>query len=192
MTPRLGSRRSALAAAFGLLLCSGCDETQPEPEVPSCELRHTGRVLQGRWTLEGRGRREGCGDRRLEGDLRLRTSMPIDVSAAAPATAGSGSFAEPEFEADAFVDRLDRADFVLSLSDADSPDAATDPGDITLIGATNGSCVAFDLRETLEDGDALDYQFDGFITASNHVEGEFHGSGPERCEVRGSFTLTIR
>ncbi len=168
---------------------AGCPDDEPEEVIPTCDDRFTGRALEGDWTLTGNGQRSACDSRRLDGALKLSTTMPISVEAAAQATTGPASGPEPSNDADAFVNRIERADYLLTLSDAADDDVADA---ITLQGGVNGSCVSFDLTEDLPGGDEIEYHFDGFIVGSNRAEGDFFGTGPGDCEVEGTFELMVR
>ena len=182
------SSRFVLAAACAAL-CACMDDADGENESPTCDMRYTGRQLEGDWTLSGSGQRHSCSSRRLDGDLRLRTEMPIAVASAPQPTSGGSSGPAPANEADAFVARIERADYLISLDD-DAADEVT--GRVTLQGGTNGSCVSFDLTEELPGGDEVVYHFDGFIVGSSTVRGEFWGDGPGECEVEGEFELSVR
>jgi hypothetical protein len=164
-------------------------DEEGEPAVPSCDDRFTGRALEGDWTLSGTGQRSECENRRLEGDLTLRTAMPIAVEAAPQATSGAPRGPEPSSEADAFVSRIERADYLLTIDDSASDDVQEK---VTLQGGVNGSCVSFDLTEELPGDDRIEYHFDGFIVGSSSARGEFWGEGPEECEVEGEFQLSVR
>jgi hypothetical protein len=164
------------ALAFGALT-AGC--TDPlgtgNPPEPSCSDPFTGRELDGDWTLSGSGMRSECESRRLEGELKLSTPMSFDVVAEEQASAPG---------ADASIGG-GRVRYVLALG-------SSAPSELDLTGEAVGACVHFTLTEELEDGDALQYDFDGFITGNNLARGEFTGRGPESCEVMGEFELTVR
>jgi hypothetical protein len=176
-------------AVFFLFALAACMDDEGVPAAPSCDDRFTGRALEGDWTLSGDGVRRECESRRLEGDLTLRTAMPIAVEATAQATSGAPTGPEPRSESDAFVSRIERADYLLTIDDTASDDVQDK---VTLQGGVNGSCVSFDLTEELSGGDQIEYHFDGFITGSSFARGEFWGEGPEDCEVEGQFELVVR
>lgn len=165
------------------LLIACQDDVSGTPAL-SCDLPHTGRVLAGEWSLTGEGKRTNCDDRRLEGSLKLESSMPIEVTSKAQATTGPATGPTTGSVADAFVMRIRRADYELALA----PGA---PKELALTGSAVGSCVGFSLTEELEDGDALHYEFNGYITGGRFVRGDFSGHGPESCEVEGTFELLI-
>jgi hypothetical protein len=171
-----------LGCAASLAACMGDDTGEP---ALTCDLANTGRALEGDWSLTGRGRREGCSDRRLEGDLTLENPRAFGVRARPEPTQGPATGPEVDFEADAFVVRIQRADYVLELEGGDD-------GVLGLQGGAVGSCVSFSLSEELEDGDRLRYRFDGYITDNHTVSGDFWGEGPESCEVTGTFQLEVR
>ncbi len=171
-----------IGCAATLAACLGDDTAEPEL---TCDLANTGRVLDGEWHITGQGRREGCEDRRLEGDLTLENPRPIEVRARPEATLGPATGPEVEYAADAFVVRIQRADYVLELEGGEG-------GVVELQGGAVGSCVSFSLDEELGRGDRLTYRFDGYITGSRTVSGDFWGEGPESCEVTGTFELEVR
>jgi hypothetical protein len=171
-----------LGCAVSLAACMGDDTAEP---ALTCDLANTGRALDGEWSLTGKGRREGCDDRRLEGDLTLENPSAFGVRSRPEATQGPATGPEVDFEADAFVVRIRRADYVLELEGGE--DSA-----LVLQGGAVGSCVSFSLSEELEGGDRLSYRFDGYITDSHTVSGDFWGDGPESCEVTGTFELEVR
>lgn len=165
-----------------LVLTAACQGDSRESYT--CDMNDVGEVLSGTWTLRGEGERTGCDDRRLEGDLELELSIPLDVTAMAVPTTGRPTGEEPDSEADAFVERIRRADFEVTADDM--------PRELELSGTTVGSCATLVLTERLPGGDSLSYTLDGYIISSREVVGELRGHGPESCEVRGSFELTIR
>lgn len=171
----------ALATSIGC----GSDDEDEAPLHTRCDLSHAGDELAGEWTLTAHGSRRRCQDRDLEGSLTIETSMPIEVVSERQASDASSTTPTPDTIADAFVTRVERAEYVLSL-------AAGAPDGLTLAGGTVGSCVSFRLVEELRGGDALVYAFDGAITEDDFVEGDFSGEGPAGCNVEGSFELLIR
>ena len=179
---RIGRILLGMGCALSLAACQPDDTLEP---VLSCDLENTGRVLDGEWSLTGQGRREGCEDRRLEGDLTLENPRPIAVRARPEATMGPLTGPEVDFDADAFVVRIQRADYVLSLEGGED-------GVLELQGGAVGSCVSFSLVEELDRGDELRYRFDGYITGTHTVSGDFWGERPEDCEVTGTFDLQVR
>jgi hypothetical protein len=86
-------------------------------------------------------------------------------------------------EADAFVDRIERADFAFKLQ------SAVDR--LSFSGQSAGSCVTFSMTETVG-RDELVYHFDGHISDVHFMEGNFRGAGPERCTTDGTFTVDVR
>lgn len=183
------SRRTWLTLCF--VLASACSPVGPvgcedDPaEGYTCNLEDTGQVLSGTWKLSATGHRSGCADRRLEGDFDLEVDVPLHVDAEAQATLGPSTGAEIDNEADAFVERIRRADYVLTAEDM--------PEELEPIhGSTNGSCVSFALTENLPRGDSLRYRFEGYIISSSRVVGDLTGDGPEDCRVTGTFELNIR
>lgn len=173
--------RTALALLASFALLPACNEDLSEPHT--CDMADVGEVLSGTWSLRATGERTGCRNRRLEGDLELELAVPLDVTATAVAT-DRPTNEEPENEADAFVERIRRADFQLEADDM--------PRELELSGSTVGSCATLTLTERLPNGDSLNYMFDGYIVSPTEVVGSLRGEGPEDCRVRGSFELTIR
>jgi hypothetical protein len=185
----MGAHRLACAvlALCGLAAATGCNGDD-EDEVPlhtRCDLNHAGDELVGEWTLTATGHRRRCQDLDYEGELVIETAMPIEVASEPQADEGAASDPTPDAIADAFVRRVERAEFVLSLG----PGA---PSTLELAGGTVGSCVSFTLTEQLGGDDALVYEFDGAITDDDFVEGDFTGEGPEGCDVDGTFELLVR
>lgn len=164
-------------------LC-GCLDDPDDGVGRRCDLSVNGNDLEGRWTLHASGQRLDCDDRRLEGDLTLQTSMPVRVSAQAQATTNAPTADEAEFEADAFVDRIERADFLIEGEDPE--------GDgVRVRGSATGSCFLVHIEEELPDGDTLRYDLDGYITSRGTARGDFTGRGPEDCRTEGTFRLQI-
>jgi hypothetical protein len=173
---------AALVVLASIPCVPACIDDRVEPLT--CDMAHVGEVLSGTWRLRADGERVGCRDRRLEGDLELELSIPLDVTARAVATSGDPTGEEPEHEADAFVQRIRRADYELNADDM--------PDELELSGSTVGSCATIVLTERLPGGDSLSYTLDGYIVSSGKVVGALSGEGPESCRVRGSFELTIQ
>jgi len=173
---------AALVVLAGIPAMPAC--LKENPEGYTCDMAHVGEVLSGTWRLHADGERTGCKNRRLEGDLELDLSLPLDVTAMAVATSGDPTGEEPEHEADAFVERIRRADFELNADDM--------PDELDLGGSTVGSCATIVLTERLPGGDRLSYTLDGYIISSSKVVGTLIGEGPETCRVHGSFELSIQ
>ena len=172
---------AVLFACLALLpACLGDDGREPY----TCDMHDVGEVLSGTWTLRGEGRRTNCDDRRLDGDLELELAVPLDVTAMVVPTVGRPTGEEPEHEADAFVERIRRADFQVTADDM--------PDELELSGLTIGSCATLVLTEQLAGGDELNYVLDGYIVSSREVVGDLRGDGPGSCRVTGTFELTIR
>jgi hypothetical protein len=136
------------------------------------------------WHLDATGRRSGCSKRRLNGRLTIDASQSVGVRAMAEATGGSASGPDAGLTAaDAFLQRIVRADYVLSGGSLPSVRAFN--------GRTAGSCVNFTLSEELEDGDRLIYFFEGAFDGPDKIRGEFTGEGPEDCDTEGTFTVRL-
>jgi hypothetical protein len=173
--------RATLTLLAGIALLAACTQ---EIEGHTCDMANVGEVLSGTWSLHATGERTGCRNRRLEGELELDLAVPLEVTSTAVATPGRPTGEEPENEADAFVERIRRADFEVAADDM--------PSELALSGSTVGSCATLVLTERLANGDRLSYTLEGYIVSPSEVVGTFRGEGPEDCRVRGSFELTIR
>lgn len=169
-------------AVVGILAMPACIDGDLADNY-TCDMTHVGEALSGTWRLHADGTRAGCDDRRLEGELEIDLSIPLEVTAMAVATSGTPNGEEPEHEADAFVDRIRRADFELNADDM--------PDELEVSGSTVGSCATIALTERLPGGDRLSYTLSGYIVSSRRVVGTLRGEGPERCHVNGSFELTV-
>jgi hypothetical protein len=166
--------------------CMGDDEEEDErPLHTRCDLAHAGDELSGEWSLTAEGKRRRCEDADFEGELSIETSEPIEVVSQPQAGGGDGAEPTPDAIADAFVERIERAEHVLSLGTG-APDG------LSLAGGTVGSCMSVTLTEELPGGDALVYELDGAITDRGFAEGDFSGEGPAGCIVEGTFELVIR
>jgi hypothetical protein len=176
-------RKRSLVVLFASLAALPACLGEDQGPSYTCDMHDVGEVLSGTWTLRGQGRRTGCKDRRLDGDLELELSVPLDVTAMVVPTVGRPTGEEPEHEADAFVERIRRADFQVTADDM--------PDELELSGLTIGSCATLVLTEQLAGGDELNYVLDGYIVSSREVVGDLRGDGPESCRVSGTFELTI-
>jgi len=159
----------------------GCEDG---PELPDCNQPYTGASLDGQWRISAHGKRFACTDRRLEGSLDIDTSVPLSIASDATPTSGPATGPEPDNESDAFVQRIERADFVLSGDKLPRP--------VSLTGQVRGSCVVLTLTEELPDDDKLEYHLDGYIDAKGSIHGSFTGEGPELCLSSGSFSARVR
>jgi len=173
---------SALAAGSG---CGGSDDDAQAPLHTRCDLPHTGRELAGEWTLSAHGTRRRCKDASFAGTIEIETAMPIDVLAVPQSADVTPTKPAPDTIADAFVQRIERAEFVVGLAEG-APDG------LSLEGGTVGSCVSLTLSEQLGGGDTLVYDLDGALTEADLVEGDLTGEGPAGCSVEGTFELLIR
>lgn len=188
MRARSQARAVCVVTACALAIGAGCGGADDDAEAQlhtRCDLPHTGRELAGEWTLTAHGTRRRCEDEDFEGEVEIETSMPIDVLAEPQSADGASVEPTPDTIADAFVQRIERAEYVLGLADGA-------PAGLSLAGGTVGSCVSFTFAEELGGGDALVYELDGAITEADFVEGEFTGQGPAGCSVTGTFELLIR
>ena len=177
---RRANRWLALCAAP---LLAGCLPDDDGFDV-SCDYAESGDLAEGYWHLEAEGRRSGCSKRRLNGHLTIDASQSVGVHAMAQATNGSASGPDAGVsEADAFLQRIERADFLLS--------AGSLPSALAFNGRTAGSCVVFTLSEELEGGDRLLYFFEGAFDGPDRIRGDFTGEGPEDCDTEGTFTVHL-
>lgn len=163
--------------------CLGCWGDGDDDDGP-CDNPYTGASLDGAWELHGSGKRAGCEDRRLEGKLELDTTAPLVIEAAAQPTFRDAGGPITDNESDAFIQRIERADYELSGDEL--------PHKVTFAGQVQGSCVSFTLSEQLPTGDTLNYVLDGEIEDVGEIHGSFTGTGPEQCTSSGSFTATVR
>lgn len=93
--------------------CLGCWGDGDDDDGP-CDNPYTGASLDGAWELHGSGKRAGCEDRRLEGKLELDTTAPLVIEAAAQPTFRDAGGPITDNESDAFIQRIERADYELS------------------------------------------------------------------------------
>lgn len=149
-----------------------------------CNRPYTGASLDGEWQLHAKGKRVGCDDRRLEGSLELDTTVPLVIEAAAQPTFRDAGGPPTDNESDAFVQRIERADFELGSDQL--------PNKVSFAGQVQGSCVSFTISEKLPTGDTLRYDLDGELSDVGEIQGSFTGTGPEQCVSSGSFTATVR
>jgi hypothetical protein len=163
-----------------LLMASSCDEEPDEPP-PDCDQR-VGTDAEGTWTLRARGRRSGCSNKDLNGKLEIDVrSFFVDGT---PVPTDDNTSGDAVFEADAFVERIRRAQYTLS--------AGTDaPAGLEFNGVLNTCQVKFTMRESLPGGTFHEYQFDGFVESTYRIYGEFEGRGPGSCVSEGSFEVDL-
>jgi len=172
-----------LALCLVPLLLAACEPDDSGFDV-SCDYTESGDLAEGYWHLEAEGTRSGCSKRRFNGRLTIDTSQSVAVRAMAEATGGNASGPDGGVhEADAFLQRIERADYVLS--------AGSLPSALEFNGRTAGSCVVFTVSEELDDGDRLLYFFEGSFDGPDKIRGAFTGEGPEDCETEGTFTVRL-
>jgi MYXO-CTERM domain-containing protein len=128
----------------------------------ACAAESVDVEVGGTWTLSGEGERSDCRQDKLNDDLRLKSGMSFDV-----------------------VMQPSGVDQARAL--AKGPALAS--GAFTFEGKVDGSCVDFATTET-GSGFSLDLTFAG-DAAGRQIEGDFSGSGPESCELDGTFRVTI-
>jgi hypothetical protein len=161
----------------------GCGDDEAEAANP-CARPYTGASLDGEWELHAKGTRTDCRERRFEGELEIDTTVPLKIAAEAQATFRDAGWPLAGNVSDAFVLRIERADFELSGDDLPRP--------ITFSGVVRGSCVELTLTEQLPDGDSLHYELSGALDAVGRISGNFTGQGPEQCRSEGRFSARIR
>jgi hypothetical protein len=162
-----------------LLMASSCED--PDTPPPDCDER-VGADAKGRWTLHARGWRRGCSDERLNGRLEIDVrEFTVDGE---PLATSDDNPSDTEFEADAFVERIRRAQYML-VAGADKP------SELEFSGFLNTCQVTFTLKEDL--GNTFHtYTFDGFVESSFRIYGEFDGRGPNDCDSSGTFEVELR
>jgi len=165
---------------FWLSACAAADEkfsTAPE----DCDDL-SAETLEGEWQLTAKGKRFDCDGARQEGTVDLE--VPPFVVIVRPEPTEGPPVIETGDEADAFVERVRKADLVLTANIDD---------DVEFEGQGAVDCgVSFTLTETLSSGETLSYDFDGFVRDDNEATGTFTGSGPGKCKVSGEFSLERR
>lgn len=185
----MSERRHLISWILCAVLLGGAACGPAEDEfAANCDLQQSGRDVGGHWTLEGDGERTGCSNARLNGDLVIAMD-PFDVASSAQETTGdaTGTAAtDPDTlsEADAFVERILRADHLLEFLNR--------PDEIDFTGVTAGSCVDFTLVEDLGSGDSQTIDFAGSVRDDGMLKGYFTGSGPGTCEMSGKITVDVR
>jgi hypothetical protein len=181
MRTRLGRSLSLLGLWLALLGSADCED--PDEPPPDCDMR-IGADAKRSWTIHADGRRRDCEDRELNGDLDIDLSAFL-VDGKPVATTGNTAGGDMLHEADAFVERIRRAQYTLEAG----PDA---PGGLSFSGSVNTCQVSFRLRELLPRGQFHEYEFDGFVESAYRIYGEFEGVGPGSCRSEGKFEVEIR
>jgi hypothetical protein len=174
--------RFSLTLALAVL-CMGSECEDPDEPPPDCDER-VGADAKGTWRIHADGRRSGCEDKELNGKLDIDVDAFL-VDGKPVATTGNTAGENATFEADAFVERIRRAQYTLSAG----PDA---PGGLDFSGTLNTCQVTFQLRESLPRGGVHSYEFDGFVESVYRIYGEFEGVGPGSCKSKGEFEVEIR
>jgi hypothetical protein len=174
----------ALCLLHPLLMGDGCEDTDNPP--PDCDER-IGAQAKGSWTITAHGSRENCGkgSEDLEGDLNIKIEeFSVDGT---PIAAGdhSGGESDDELPADAFVERVKRAQYQLSAS-------VGAPAGLQFSGSVNTCQITFTVRENLPRGQFHEFTFTGFSQDAYHVIGRFTGHGPGACTSSGKFDVQIR
>jgi hypothetical protein len=117
----------------------------------------------------------------------LNGKMKLDVQAfgveGTPVPTSHNDSGDAEHEADAFVERIKRAQYVL--------EADGTPSKVKFSGQVNTCEIAFTLSERLPDGRFHSYEFKGFVESRYRLYGRFSGEGPGSCEVSGEFEVDI-
>jgi hypothetical protein len=167
---------------LGLVLSGSSCEEEPDEPPPDCDER-VGADAKGTWRIHADGRRKDCEDPELNGELELDVSSFLVNGKPVPTTDNTSG--DPTFEADAFVERIRRAQYTLEAG----PDA---PLGLQFSGTVNTCQVTFKLRENLGRGQFHEYEFDGFVDSAYRIYGEFTGKGPGSCTSGGEFEVELR
>jgi hypothetical protein len=178
------SRLFRLCAGLTLvaLLCgSSCED--PDEPPPDCDKR-VGADAKGIWTIHAHGKRMDCADDELNGTLEIDLSS-FFVDGKPVATTDNNAGEGAKHEADAFVERIRRAQYTLEAG-------ADAPAGLTFSGSVNTCQVTFRLRESLPRGQFHEYELDGFVDGGYRVYGRFTGTGPGSCRSEGKFEVQIR
>jgi hypothetical protein len=168
-------------ALFALLGGSSCED--PDEPPPDCDER-VGADAKGTWTIHAHGMRSDCEDDELNGTLDIDLSA-FFVDGKPVATTDNNAGDDTQNEADAFVERIRRAQYTL--------EAGVDaPSGLTFSGSVNTCQVTFHLRESLPRGQFHEYELDGFVDGGYRIYGRFTGTGPGSCRSKGKFEVQIR
>jgi hypothetical protein len=171
-----------LIAAACAMQFTACADDSSEPTAPDRCGELNAASLEGEWTITGEGERYDCDAARADGKLDLAVK-PFNVDVALTPWEGLPSVASGD-EADAFVERVRRAQVTLS---------ADISRDVAFEGGGGADCdVSFSIREMLSNGKELIYHFKGWVQEVDQATGTFSGSGPGDCKLRGTFTLDRR
>jgi hypothetical protein len=174
-------RFSSLLLLAALLSGSRCEDADEPP--PDCDQR-LGADAKGTWHIEAEGRRWGCKDPELNGKLEIDVSAFLVNGKPVPTT-GNTAGEDATFEADAFVERIRRAQYTLEAG-------ADKPPTLSFSGTLNTCQVRFAIQESLGRGAFHKYEFDGFVESEYSIYGEFTGTGPGSCKSKGEFEVEIR
>jgi hypothetical protein len=163
-----------------LLMASECED--PDEPPPDCDQR-VGADAKGLWTLHARGHRRNCHNKELNGRLVIDVrQFSVDGK---PIASNDDNDGDTLFEADAFVERIRRAQYMLVAG----PDK---PGGLEFSGTLNTCQVTFTMHENLGNGTFHDYTFDGFVENTFRIYGKFTGTGPDDCDSSGTFEVKLR
>jgi len=182
-----GRTAPRLIVCLAVVASVACDPDVDE-FAADCDQALSGRDVGGTWTLEGDGERSGCSSIRLNGDLTVDIVDPFAIVSTAQDTvfdAGETS-TDPDAlsEADAFVERILRADHTLTYP--------AKPDEIEFVGTTTGSCVDFTITEDLGDDESQTIEFVGSVRDDGTLKGYFEGYGPGSCTMSGKITVDVR
>lgn len=167
--------------AFGAL--AGCSsQNAATSDFPSNCSQLNAITLEGEWSLSASGKRYDCEGARQEGSIDIQ--VPKFRVVVRPEPTAGPVVIEAGDEADAFVERVRKAEVTLSSNISD---------DVEFEGQGDTECgVSFTIIETLSSGDQLTYDFDGYVQDVNEASGTFSGRGPGECKVSGEFSLVRR
>jgi hypothetical protein len=158
----------------------GCQD--PDEPPADCDQR-IGADAKGRWTIHGEGKRKNCKDPYLNGHMELDVDTFV-VDGKPVATSSNTAGEDTEYDADAFVRRIQRAQYVLEAW-------SITPIGVEFAGEVNTCDVDFSLSERLPDGSFHTYEFHGFVESTGSIYGRFSGEGPSSCEVSGEFDVDV-
>ncbi len=166
-------------ASLTMAICAcGAAADKFEQAPPDCASQ-TAASMEGEWKIIATGKRFDCDAAREEGDIDIDVeSFRVDVM---PQPSEGETVTDSGDEADAFVDRVNQAAIKLT---ADTPNG------VVFEGQGSAECdIHFSITERLSNGEKLTYDFDGWVQEVDQATGQFTGSGPGDCKVKGTFTV---
>ena len=144
--------------------CGGVEDSADKKNGPGSSIqKNKDYDMSGNWTIGGRGVRSKCKDSRFDGTFKMGPSNTLNV-------------------------KYDK-DKKLTYGSLDS--------DFNLRGQHSGSSINFQTKEFAENPFKNDEKifinlnYQGDLVTTTRVEGDFTGSGPEDCQLRGSFFVDM-